>query len=272
MSGHYRMHRGWQDHPVFRGETFSRRDAWVWLIENAAWKATACNAGGKTVALRRGQLCHSYRHLADAWGWSLGAVQRYLTRLETDTMIERIADGGRMVITVCNYELYQSTQRIDNGPPDTDDDTPPIRDRYATDTKKKEGKEGKKERETVEAEASTSAAEAPRVVPLPVVDPERVVWGQCLDWLALASGNPPDKLRPLMGRWVKTHGKAAVLHAIQATSRAPPVGDVVAYIAEALARETDRHARHQQRSSPSGPRTSGVVSYMQSRGFLDGDG
>lgn len=100
------LHRGWRDNPIFRGE-FSRADAWVWLIENACWKATRFDINGKTVLLERGQVCASIRHLGDAWGWSKSAVDRFLARLETETMIEREAGHGKLILTVCNYAKYQ---------------------------------------------------------------------------------------------------------------------------------------------------------------------
>jgi hypothetical protein len=57
------MYRGWMEHEVFGHEPFSRRDAWVWLIENAAF--------ADNQRLKRGQLCHSYRHLAATWKWGI---------------------------------------------------------------------------------------------------------------------------------------------------------------------------------------------------------
>jgi hypothetical protein len=113
------LHRGWRDSPIFRGE-FSRADAWVWLIEAACWKATRYDISGKTVTLARGQLCASVRQLADVWGWSKSAVDRFLTRLETETMIEREAGHGKLVLTVCNYAKYQDraeAERDSSGTP-----------------------------------------------------------------------------------------------------------------------------------------------------------
>lgn len=135
------MHRGWLEHPVFGSEPFSKRDAWCWLIENAAFRSMRTDAGGKTITVERGQIAHAYRFLAAAWGWSLGATQRFLGRLETETMIRTASDTGRLIITICNYERYQVASVSADTPRDTPADTAPIRDRYATDTNKKEGKE-----------------------------------------------------------------------------------------------------------------------------------
>ena len=172
MSGHYRMARGWQEHEVFGNDPYSRRDAWVWIIEHAAWTDHTIIVGGKRLTLRRGQLCHAYRHLADTWKWSVAAVQRYVARLQANTMIGCSADTGRLVITVCNYEIYQAGRRSADTEPDTRDDTPagvptdtretsdqrqtdtrPIRDRYTADTET--GTEKPKDFQEVDATPDT---------------------------------------------------------------------------------------------------------------------
>ena len=55
MSGYYLMHRGWMENPVFRNEAFSRRDAFVWMIENATYSETRAPTPRGTVELHRGQ-------------------------------------------------------------------------------------------------------------------------------------------------------------------------------------------------------------------------
>lgn len=106
MSGFFIMHRGWRDNPVFRGD-FSRGEAWVWLIENACWKPTKFDVKGKTITLERGQLCASRDYLAKVWGWSASAVERFLTRLQTEQMIGRETGQGKSIVTISNYAKYQ---------------------------------------------------------------------------------------------------------------------------------------------------------------------
>ena len=106
MSGFFVVHREWRDNPVFRGE-YSRGEAWLWLIEKACWKPTKFDVNGKTITLDRGQLCASRSQLAKAWGWKESAVERFLTRLQTEQMIGRETGQGKSVITICNYRKYQ---------------------------------------------------------------------------------------------------------------------------------------------------------------------
>ena len=84
--------------------------AWIWLICKACWKPTKFDVHGSTITLERGQLCASIRQIADDLKWSKSAVERFLTRLETETMIERKAGQGRSIITICNYGKYQDVQ------------------------------------------------------------------------------------------------------------------------------------------------------------------
>ena len=106
--GQYRMRRGWLEHPVLQGEPYDRRSAWAWLIEEATWQGRRCEIAGRFIDLQRGQLSHSTRFMAKAWGWSEARVRRFLTRLKTDAMIDAATDAGRYLITICNYDKYQT--------------------------------------------------------------------------------------------------------------------------------------------------------------------
>jgi len=139
MAGYIKLYRGWQDCPALSDA--ERKLAWIWLLENACWKAARFNVKGRTVELERGQICVSIRQLAAAWNWSKSAVERFLTRLETETMVKREAGHGKLVITICNYAKYQDNDAADRDNSGTTTGTGAGQER---DTKE-EGKEGKKE-------------------------------------------------------------------------------------------------------------------------------
>ena len=109
MSGFIKLYRGWQDNPALG--TAERKVAWIWLIEKAAWKDTVHDLMGKTSPILRGQICVSRSQLSKAWGWSGSAVERFLTRLETEQMIGRETGQGKTVITICNYGKYQDNDK-----------------------------------------------------------------------------------------------------------------------------------------------------------------
>lgn len=119
MSGFICLHRGWRDCDVFGDEPMTEREAWVWLLEKAVWKACVRrNAKGERVQLDRGQFHTSLRTLGDQWGWGKNKVARYLERLEEHGMIGTVAGQSGCIITVCNYDKYQvvrDSQEADDG-------------------------------------------------------------------------------------------------------------------------------------------------------------
>lgn len=125
MSGFYLMHRGWQDADVFGSAEYSERDAWIWLIENAAWKETKVRIKGESIPLERGQMTFAQRFLAEKWGWSKSRVDRFLKRLNAEGMISICSKNGatagqgtghgQSILTVCNYSIYQDKQCAERG-------------------------------------------------------------------------------------------------------------------------------------------------------------
>jgi hypothetical protein len=127
--------RGVLNHPIVGAEKpYSKNEAWQWLCFAAAYKPMRVGVrnrhGAHTVVnLERGQLTHSLRFMAEAWGWSVKGVRSFLNLLERQSMIgtkRGIAKGtAQNVITLCNYERYQNpevrrgtqkgTQRARNG-------------------------------------------------------------------------------------------------------------------------------------------------------------
>ncbi len=95
------------DHPAFAKEPFTEREAWLFLISEAAWRPTTIRVGSVQVDLKRGQCAHSIRFLADRWAWSKSRVDRFFGRLKIGTMIGTAAGQGVTVVTICNYDEYQ---------------------------------------------------------------------------------------------------------------------------------------------------------------------
>lgn len=109
------MPRGWMDSPIFLSplrDPFSRRDAWIWLIEHAAFARTTTSFLGKTIRLERGQLSVSIRDMVGAWGWNTTKVHRFIQALQAAQMTVTETETGRMLITVCNYSALQDGEKI----------------------------------------------------------------------------------------------------------------------------------------------------------------
>lgn len=117
MTGYVAIHRQLFDHPVFKRERFSEREAWAWLIAEAAWQERRKRSGRAVVELRRGQLSHSRRFMARAWQWTDSRVYRFLEKLRLESMvkIEPVANHETSIITICNYDKFQ-TERTSGEP------------------------------------------------------------------------------------------------------------------------------------------------------------
>src|SRR3546814_9730526 len=94
MGGYVAMSREWLEHDIFDGDVFSRRDAWAWLIASAAWRQTKARIKGHSVDLERGELSYSVRFMAEKWGWSKSAVDRFLKLLTREGMISMRSKTG----------------------------------------------------------------------------------------------------------------------------------------------------------------------------------
>lgn len=139
--GVFAMCRGWFDHPCFAREPYTEREAWAWLISEAAWKPVRIRIGSGVVAISRGQLSHSLRFMAQHWQWQHDRVRRFLQRLEKHDMIATAVVSGQTVVTICNYNKYQrvslpSTDAIATAPAtavrqqcDKEEDIEDIKDR-----------------------------------------------------------------------------------------------------------------------------------------------
>lgn len=140
-AGWIKIHRDILRHPVLRSPRFSRLEAWLWMLAAAAYADHEVDVGGKLTTVRRGQFCHSIRFMGEAWGWGNAAVDRFLTRLKTETMIGTATGTGRLIVTICNYEKYQSSDAMTGTLTGTRSGTRAERER----NEEEEGKEGKEE-------------------------------------------------------------------------------------------------------------------------------
>src|SRR5262249_54287555 len=86
--------RGALDHPVVGArKPFSKFEAWLWLLFEAAWKPrrvrVTSGRAEQYLTLERGQLSYSRSYMVTAWGWKEKGVRGFLFRLERDRQITR---------------------------------------------------------------------------------------------------------------------------------------------------------------------------------------
>lgn len=87
---------------------FSHGQAWVDLLLCANHKPAKLMLKGQLVELNRGQQARSELTLSKSWKWSRNKVRRFLKNLEKDGMIDIKSGHLTTVITVCNYDSFQS--------------------------------------------------------------------------------------------------------------------------------------------------------------------
>lgn len=146
------MERGWHNSQIFGDAPFSERDAWSWVVGTAQWKNTVIRSTkGINVTVRRGQLFSSVRFMADKFKWSKDRVVRFLRRFTLWGNISVETVSGQNLITVCNYEYYQSDKddvehTVEHTHKDAKRDRLQDKDKESTKEGIKESKKKKKER------------------------------------------------------------------------------------------------------------------------------
>jgi hypothetical protein len=199
MSGFFAVKRGITSHPVFVGHP-ERMMIWIWLLDNACWKDTPHDVNGKTVTVQRGQVCASERRIAQECGVGYQVVRTFLKRLKAEHMINADVTQGRNVITLCNYEKYQTPQRKPNAGGN--------------------------------AELTHDQRIKEQVNNIPVgtgpADPSKIIFNQGLQLLTLA-GKSEGAARGILGKWRKLHGEAALIEALGRAQREGAI-DPVSFI------------------------------------------
>lgn len=114
--GWIKLHRQLQECPIWYGERFSKGQAWVDLLLLANHRDKKILFNGEMIVIKRGQYLTSTVKLAEKWGWNRKTVSSYLKMLENDKMIVKLSDKTKTLITIENYEVYQSSDEEDGQP------------------------------------------------------------------------------------------------------------------------------------------------------------
>lgn len=234
--GVFAVDRGIWDHDLLTdSEPFSRREAWLWLVSEAAWKRHRRRIVGRQIELDRGQLVASTRFIASKWRWSEARVRRFLSALISEQMIDAKTDAGVSVITICKYDNYQRVSLPSDAMRESDGDA------GATQERRKVEDREYKEYSEANASAPAGASLVPDAKPDPVfTDSKHELWSEgppILGGLGIAE----RKARSLIGRWMRDARDDAivVLSAIK-RARENRVQSPVEWITRAIA--TGRNA------------------------------
>lgn len=119
--GYIKIPRELFEGPEFGGEKFSRREAFIDLVQMAAIKPTIVYIHGGKVQAERGQIVASRGFLAARWGWDKGKVRRFLDEICRQERCTQ--ENGRItVLTITDYDSYNDEWREPKPikPPDGD--------------------------------------------------------------------------------------------------------------------------------------------------------
>jgi hypothetical protein len=113
LTGHINVARSIFDHPMFDDDRpLSPREAWLWLISNAAWRPMQVmvrnGRSQQLLNLERGQLSYSRSFMQKAWRWTSDkTVRTFLARLKKEGMVDLQTGQLQTIITICNYGVFQ---------------------------------------------------------------------------------------------------------------------------------------------------------------------
>ncbi|HDI1501067.1 TPA: DnaD domain-containing protein [Staphylococcus aureus] len=112
MTGWISIDRSIQNHWLFKEKrTFSKFEAWIYLLMEANHSKAKVPIGNQIVTVERGQRLTSILTLSDLFNWSRFKVKTFLDLLESDGMLEVKTTSKYTLITIVNYDFYQSEQR-----------------------------------------------------------------------------------------------------------------------------------------------------------------
>ena len=146
MEGWIKLHRKTINHWIFSNPNYFR--AWIIMLFTVNYESKKILINGLLIDCERGQSILSLESWVNIFGvskkqgsWTFQKVRTFFELLEKDGMItkENIIKSTR--ITICNYDIYQDAQQLDNNLITTKQQ---LDNNLITTTK--ERKEGKKER------------------------------------------------------------------------------------------------------------------------------
>lgn len=136
----------WKEH-----RQYSRSEAWLDLIQMAGFEDSKYILNNRAIEVQRGEIVASRRFLENRWLWGSTKVTNFLDYLKKEGMINQRQTNGQTIITLCNYDTYntrQTSDDVENKPATNQRQT---RGKPPTNQNKeyKESKEGKESKEEI---------------------------------------------------------------------------------------------------------------------------
>lgn len=107
-TGWIKLHRKLLQGDIWLSEKFTKAQAWIDLFANANHNEGKFFVRGNEVRIGRGQIGWSELTMAKRWRWSKNKVRRFLNDLEMEQQIKQQKTFITSIITIVNYDRYQS--------------------------------------------------------------------------------------------------------------------------------------------------------------------
>ena len=104
---------------------------------------------GELIEVKRGSKITSLRQLSDRWKWSTNKVKKYLEQLQKDGMINYKSDNKKTLLTIENYEVYQSRGNTDETQMKQRSDTEEKQKKFKSDAEENQKKTNKNDKEYI---------------------------------------------------------------------------------------------------------------------------
>ena len=162
--------------------------------------------GNDLITVKRGQKITSIRKLCERWSWSNSKVKKFLELLERDEMLIVKSNTKKTVITVVNYDFYQSQD---------------YKKRHESDT---ETTEKRRESDTKATRKHTNNNDNNELIMNNNVNKSVGVVSENLnqdyseiisEYNKLAFGLPTPRTYEQIEEWLKLHNKELIIHVMQ---------------------------------------------------------
>lgn len=207
MTGWISLHRSIEDHWLWETDrAFTRLEAWIDILLMVNHKERKIMIGNDLITVKRGQKITSIRKLCERWSWSNSKVKKFLELLERDEMLIVKSDTKKTVITVVNYDFYQSQD---------------YKKRHESDT---ETTEKRRESDTKATRKHTNNNDNKESIMNNNVNKSVGVVSENLnqdyseiisEYNKLAFGLPTPRTYEQIEEWLKLHNKELIIHVMQ---------------------------------------------------------
>jgi len=113
-NGWIRLHRGIENHWIWETPKYFAR--WVDMLFLASWDTKTVLFNNRAVTVARGQFVTSSRMLQGRWKTNAKTVRVFLDTLEQDGMIRTATSKYMTIVSICNYDKYQTPQNPNENP------------------------------------------------------------------------------------------------------------------------------------------------------------